>query len=156
MHQYATKFFYSLVNSVVAWRDRKDRTSKWFPTCQGNNFLYAPLFADADGEAYFTKYHAEKPDNPLTVNFKRYKTDILRGRLVPAGTSHSLRIDVPRRPLLPNTTVPTLFRCSDLEDCQKQSKQVCEGFNYPNGKILFLELAPKPRPFPIYSVICFD
>lgn len=66
------------------------------------------------------------------------------------------QIDVPSRPLLPNTTEPTLFRCSDLEDCQKQAKQVCEGFNYPNGKILFLELAPTPRPFPIYSVICFD
>ena len=67
-----------------------------------------------------------------------------------------LRIDVPSRPLMPNTTEPILFGCSDLEDCQKQAKEMCAGFNYPNGKILFRELAPAPRPFPIYSVICFD
>lgn len=67
-----------------------------------------------------------------------------------------LRIDVPSRPRLPNTTEPILFTCADLEDCQAQAKEMCEGFNYPNGKILFRKLAPAPRPFPIYSVICFD
>ena len=80
----------------------------------------------------------------------------VEGASAHAAARDPLRIDVPRRPLMPNTTEPILFGCSDLEDCQKQAKQVCEGFNYPNGKILFLELAAKPRPFPIYSVICFD
>jgi hypothetical protein len=67
-----------------------------------------------------------------------------------------LRIDVPSRPRLPNTTEPVLFTCVNLDDCQAQAKQMCEGFHYPNGKILFRDIAPAPRPFPIYSVICFD
>jgi len=80
----------------------------------------------------------------------------IEGASAQPGARDPLRINVPSRPLLPNTTEPVLFRCSDLEDCQKQAKAACEGFNYPNGKILFLELAPVPRPFPIYNVICFD
>lgn len=67
-----------------------------------------------------------------------------------------LRIDVPTQPRLANTTLPTLYTCSDMEDCQHQAADFCGGFNYPNGKILFRELPPEPRPFPIYSVICFE
>lgn len=67
-----------------------------------------------------------------------------------------LRIDVPSKPRMPNTTEPILFGCSGLDDCQAKAKEMCEGFNYPNGKILFRDIAPSPRPFPIYSVICFD
>ena len=73
-----------------------------------------------------------------------------------AAERNPLRIDVPSQPRLPDTTFPVLFKCADMEDCQKQAAETCEGFNYPNGKILFLELPAEPRPFPIYSVICFD
>jgi hypothetical protein len=68
----------------------------------------------------------------------------------------SLRIDVPRRPRLANTTYPVLYTCSKLADCQHQATHFCSGFNYPNGKILFRDLPTTKRPFPIYSVICFD
>jgi len=67
-----------------------------------------------------------------------------------------LHIDVPARPRLPNTTLPVLNSCSGLADCQSQAADFCNGFNYPNGKILFRDLPAKPRPFPIYSVVCFD
>ena len=67
-----------------------------------------------------------------------------------------LRVDVPSRPRLDNTTLPVLYKCTKLEDCQRQAARFCAGFNYPNGKILFRDLPAKPIPFPIYSVICFD
>ena len=67
-----------------------------------------------------------------------------------------LRIDVPDRPRHANTTLPTLYKCSALDNCQKQAADFCKTFNYPNGKILFRDLPASPRPFPIYSVICFD
>lgn len=95
INRIATKAFYSLIGALAARRDRRDVTSKWFPTCQGTNYLYAPLLADASGEAYFTKYYSEKPNNPLAVNFKRYKTDIVKGRLFRAGTPATMRIEVP-------------------------------------------------------------
>lgn len=66
------------------------------------------------------------------------------------------RIEVPDRPLRPDTTQPILYTCSDMEDCQSKARQVCGGINYPNGTIEFQELAESPRPFPIYSVVCFD
>ncbi|MGI9425525.1 MAG: hypothetical protein ACR2PA_20205 [Hyphomicrobiaceae bacterium] len=68
----------------------------------------------------------------------------------------ALRIDVPSQPRLADTTRPVLFTCSELADCQNQATDFCTGFNYPNGKVLFRDLPPQPRPFPIYSVICFD
>jgi hypothetical protein len=67
-----------------------------------------------------------------------------------------LRIDVPEQPRLRNTTQPVLYRCAGADDCQKQAADFCKTFNYPNGKILFRDLPEAPRPFPIYSVICFD
>jgi hypothetical protein len=67
-----------------------------------------------------------------------------------------LRIDVPDQPRLPNTTQPVLYKCSGADDCQKQAADFCKTFNYPNGRILFRDLPEAPRPFPIYSVICFD
>ncbi len=67
-----------------------------------------------------------------------------------------LRIDVPSRPLMPNTTEPVLYLCEDLDDCQAQAAAFCAEFNYPNGRILFRDLPPSPRPFPIYTVICFE
>ena len=67
-----------------------------------------------------------------------------------------LRIDVPRQPRQPNTTLPVLYTCLGLADCQRQAASFCSGFNYPNGRILFRDLPERPRPFPIYSVICFD
>ncbi len=67
-----------------------------------------------------------------------------------------LRIDVPDQPRLRNTTQPVLYKCSGPDDCQKQAADFCKTFNYPNGKILFRDLPSAPRPFPIYSVICFD
>ena len=67
-----------------------------------------------------------------------------------------LRIDVPSRPRLDNTTLPVLYKCSAMADCQRQAASFCKGFNYPNGKILFRTVPAKPNPFPIYSVICFD
>lgn len=73
-----------------------------------------------------------------------------------AAERNPLRIDVPDRPLMPNTTQPVLYSCADLEDCQAQAAAFCATFNYPNGRILFRDLPDAPRPFPIYSVICFD
>jgi hypothetical protein len=67
-----------------------------------------------------------------------------------------LRIDVPDQPRLRNTTQPVLYKCSGLNNCQQQAADFCKTFNYPNGKILFRDLPDNPRPFPIYSVICFD
>lgn len=67
-----------------------------------------------------------------------------------------LRVDVPSLPRLANTTQPVLYKCSKLADCQRKATDFCIGFNYPNGKILFRDFPTKPRPFPIYSVICFD
>ncbi len=67
-----------------------------------------------------------------------------------------LRVDVPSRPRLSNTTLPVLYKCTKLADCQRQAARFCASFNYPNGKILFRDLPDKPNPFPIYSVICFD
>lgn len=66
------------------------------------------------------------------------------------------RIEVPDRPLRPDTTQPILYTCSGMEDCRNKARRVCEGINYPNGTIEFQELAESPRPFPIYSVVCFD
>ena len=67
-----------------------------------------------------------------------------------------LRIDVPEQPRLRNTTQPVLYRCAGADDCQKKAADFCKTFNYPNGRILFRDLPEAPRPFPIYSVICFD
>ena len=67
-----------------------------------------------------------------------------------------LRIDVPSRPRLDNTTRPVLYKCRRMAQCQAEAASFCKGFNYPNGKILFRTLPAKPNPFPIYSVICFD
>lgn len=90
-----SKLFYNIIWRLTALRDGRDQTSKWFPTCQGTNFLYAPLFPQDDGRAYFTKYHAEKANNPLAVNFKRYKADIVKGRAYSKGDVCRLRIDEP-------------------------------------------------------------
>lgn len=72
------------------------------------------------------------------------------------GLRNPLRIDVPDQPRLRNTTQPVLFKCDGLDDCQNQAADFCKTFNYPNGRILFRDLPGAPRPFPIYSVICFD
>lgn len=87
---------------------------------------------------------------------------ILSGVIDDGGTARAhdkrdpLRIDVPSRPRLDNTTRPVLYKCSGMEDCQAQAASFCKGFNYPNGKILFRTLPERPKPFPIYSVICFE
>lgn len=89
------RFLYRVVARVVAFRDSKNKTSKNFPTCQGQNFLYVPMLPDGNGRAYYTKYHAEQPINPLAVDFKRFKTDILEGRLAPRGHLHTVRVETP-------------------------------------------------------------
>ncbi|MBF0267902.1 MAG: sulfatase-like hydrolase/transferase [Alphaproteobacteria bacterium] len=112
---------YSLIGYLIAKRDARSSSAKWFPNCFGKNFLYSPLFPQADGKAYWAKYHAEKLDNPLTVNFKRFKADILKGQLCCAGSWHELNIDVPSALPYAVTGVPihqldreyeALLRCS--------------------------------------------
>ena len=67
-----------------------------------------------------------------------------------------LYIEAPSQPRMPDTTRPVLYKCKDLKDCNKQAKDFCKEFNYPNGKAPYRTLPPAPRPFPIYAVICFD
>ncbi|MCI4665912.1 MAG: hypothetical protein MRY74_14450 [Neomegalonema sp.] len=67
-----------------------------------------------------------------------------------------LVIEVPSQPRMPDTTRPVLFKCDGIKDCNKQAAAFCKGFNYPNGRVPYLNLPPAPRPFPVYSVICFD
>lgn len=89
-------------------------------------------------------------------------TLVILGSVIEAGLAiahdkrEPLRIDVPSRPRLDNTTRPVLYKCSGMTDCQAQAASFCKGFNYPNGKILFRTLPARPKPFPIYSVICFE
>ena len=89
------QLFYWILHRVIARRDSRNRTAKWFPTCFGRNFLYDSLFPEESGRAYFTKYHAEKPGNPLAVDFKRYKMDILKGRLLTTGQWYRLQVKTP-------------------------------------------------------------
>ena len=82
---------------------------------------------------------------------------ILAGSAAPAAAEKDpLRIDAPDRPLLSDTTSPVLYKCDNIEDCQKQAAEYCSAFNYPNGRILLRELPSSPRPFPVYTVICFE
>ena len=69
---------------------------------------------------------------------------------------NALRLDAPGLPRMPDTTAPTLFTCSSVQNCHEKAGRYCEKFNYPNGRVLFVEIAETPRPFPIYNVVCFD
>lgn len=85
IRSFLSKTLYGLIHRGIALRDARYTIAKWYPTCFGKNFLYSPMFPERDGEAYFAKFHNEKLDNPLTVNFKRFRTDIMRARRLPAG-----------------------------------------------------------------------
>lgn len=89
------KLLYGLIHKVVALRDSRNTIAKWYPTCFGKNFLFDPMFQEPDGQAYFAKFHCEELDNPLTVNFKRFKTDIIRARHCAAGSVHSVQVTEP-------------------------------------------------------------
>lgn len=92
---YMARLLYRIIRVAVDYRDSRNATSKYFPTCQGRNYLYEPLLPSDDGRAYYTKYHIEQPINPLALDFKRFKTDIVKGRLIKRGTSHSVDIEEP-------------------------------------------------------------
>ena len=78
----------------------------------------------------------------------------------PTAKAHDKRepliIEVPSLPRQPNSTFPVLYKCKNIQDCQRQAADFCKTFNYPNGKISFRDLPKSPRPFPVYIVICFD
>lgn len=79
---------------------------------------------------------------------------------VDAASGHDLRnplsLAVPDQPRMPNTTRPVPYECTDIEDGQHQAADFCTAYNDPTGRIVFRDLPGSPRPFPIYSVICFD
>jgi len=96
--------------------------------------------AQSTGTSAAEDGNAGRPANPASIATRR----------------NPLRIDVPALPRQRNNISPILYSCSDMDDCQNQAAEFCETFNYPNGQILFRDLPSQPRPFPVYSVICFD
>ena len=87
--------FFRLVMALVKRRDARNRESIGFPTSQGRNYLFEPLFPKADGTGYFTKYYLDAVENPLAIDFKRFKLEIVRGRRCPKGHPHQFDLDAP-------------------------------------------------------------
>ncbi|MDA0241047.1 MAG: sulfatase-like hydrolase/transferase, partial [Proteobacteria bacterium] len=94
IRSFLSKTLYRFIHRAIAFRDARYTIAKWYPTCFGKNFFYDPMFPKPDGQAYFAKYHGEKLDNPLTVNFKRFKTDIMQARRLKAGR-HTVHVTTP-------------------------------------------------------------
>lgn len=89
----------NLYYRLMLWLWRKHiKSFKWspsFPTSQGKNYLYEPLFAGPDGEAYFTKLYAEEIANPYAIDFRKFRLEILKGRRNSAGTKFKLNVGEP-------------------------------------------------------------
>lgn len=86
---------YRGVQRLVAARDARIQANTTFPVNRGRNYLVEPLFPNDAGSGFFTRYYAEDVENPLTVDFKRFKTEIVRGRRHPGGSWHEFDCPVP-------------------------------------------------------------
>ena len=84
---------YQIIRYLVDRRDRQSRVNTTFPTAQGHNYLVEPLFPDAAGAGFYTKFYAEDAENPVAIDYKRYKTEIVAGTLGKAGQWHDVNVD---------------------------------------------------------------
>lgn len=83
------------VERVLNYRDSRTPASTNFPSCHGKNYFFNPLFPDQSGNAYFYKFFLDPADNPLTVDFKRYRGELLPGKLCRKGRAHQVHINTP-------------------------------------------------------------
>lgn len=86
---------YKAIRRFVDRRDAKSRMNTTFPTSQGRNYLTEPMFADADGGGYYTKLYCEDAENPLAIDYKRFKTEIVKAQHYGAKEWHRFNIDAP-------------------------------------------------------------
>ena len=85
---------YAVIRRVTSWRDNLEHI-KNFPTSLGRNMLYSGMKLKGQDKTFFTKYYAEEPGNPWTIDFARYKTELLSGTELMPGQTATVDIAVP-------------------------------------------------------------
>jgi len=87
--------FFALVLWLIRKRDGRNKANTGFPNSRGENYLFDPLFPDETGEAYFTCLNMEPEENPLSIDFSRFRYEVVKGKRYEAGKEHRIRIDEP-------------------------------------------------------------
>ena len=87
--------FYSFLLWLIRKRDARNPANSGFPNSRGENYLFDPLFPDEYGEAYFTCLNMEPEENPLSIDFSRFRYEVAKGRRCEAGKPHKLVVDRP-------------------------------------------------------------
>ena len=84
-----------VVNRLNDLRNSRILSSTEFPISQGRNYLRLPLFPQGEKGGYFSKFYVEDVINPLTIDFRRFKLEVLAGQQCPAGHVHRVDIKTP-------------------------------------------------------------
>ena len=79
--------FFALVLWLIRKRDGRNKANTEFPNSRGENYLFDSLLLDETGESYFTCLNMEPEENPLSIDFSRFRYE--------AGKEHRIRIDEP-------------------------------------------------------------
>lgn len=87
--------FYSLYERLLDRRRKGRETSQYFPLCHGRNYLHEPLNNENDDRVFFAKYYQDGIQNPLAVEFSKYRSEVISGVSVPGGTPHKLNLEAP-------------------------------------------------------------
>lgn len=95
MKSSARNLVYGCIRRLVDMRDGRGRTNASFPINRGHNYLYESLFPAENGVGHYTKFYAEDVENPLTIDYKRFKTEIVQGRRYAGGDWHEIDCVVP-------------------------------------------------------------
>ena len=86
---------YRAIRYAIDRRDAKTRLNAPFPSCQGHNYLVEPLFPEENGAGFYSKFYLEDVENPVTVDYKRFKAEIMPSQRYPAGQWHEFEIATP-------------------------------------------------------------
>ena len=89
------KLFFKAVTRLNELRNSRILSSTEFPISQGRNYLRLPLFPQGEKGGYFSKFYVEDVINPLTIDFRRFKLEVLAGQQCPAGQVYRVDIKTP-------------------------------------------------------------
>jgi len=87
--------FYSIYEYLLSQRRGGRETSQYFPLCHGKNYLHEPLHNSNDDRLYFAKYYQDGIENPLAVEFSKFRTEVVSGQSVAAGKRHKSDMKIP-------------------------------------------------------------
>ena len=80
--------FYSFYEILLRKGRAGRETNQYFPVCHGKNYFYEPLINSNEDRVFFSKYYQDGTQNPLAIEFSKYRSETLAGKLIPAGTPY--------------------------------------------------------------------